>query len=189
MTPISVIRPSRRHKVPASVASDGRQGGFTLLELLVVLSVIVLATSIIIPNITSTDNNLLSAQVRQTASAFNYARRIAIVKGAPQTATLIMLAPDDPDYPEIKGEILQRASRSTMPLLENFTVEVSYQGDINEEPEILDSIEIVFFPQGGSTGGILNFTMDDLTARIRIDPITGRINIRYPGEEFDDEYY
>ena len=150
------------------------------------LSIVALASVIVIPNITRTDSNLLIAQVRQTAAAFNYARRIAIVEGAPQLATVIQLSPDDPDYPDLKGEVLQRA---TIPVLENFDVEISFQADINEDPEVLDVIEIEFFPQGGSTGGILNFSMENLDASLRVDPITGRINIRYPGEEFDDEYY
>jgi len=162
------------------------QRGFTLLELLIVLGIVALASIVVIPNITRTESSLLVAQVRQTASAFNYARRIAIVEGAPQVATVIQIPPDDPDYPELKGKVVQRA---TIPLLENYDAEISYQADINEDPEVLDIIELVFFPQGGSTGGILNFYLDNLDASIRVDPITGEINIRYPGEEFDEEYF
>ena len=163
-----------------------RQHGFTLLELLVVLSIVVLATAIIIPNISATDNNMLIAQVRQTASAFNYARRLAIVEGAPQVATLMQMDPEDPDYPDIKGEILQR---TTVPLMESFDVEISFQEDINSEPEVLEIIDIVFYPQGGSTGGILNFTYGDLTSSIRVDPITGKINIYNSGEEPEDDLF
>jgi general secretion pathway protein H len=163
-----------------------RQHGFTLLELLVVLSIVVLATAIIIPNISATDNNMLIAQVRQTASAFNYARRLAIVEGAPQVATLMQMDQEDPDYSDIKGEILQRA---TVPLMESFDVEISFQEDINSEPEVFEIIDIVFYPQGGSTGGILNFTYGDLTSSIRVDPITGKINIYNPGEEPEDDLF
>ena len=166
-------------KLPPAIAR-----GFTLLELLVVLSIIILATAVVIPSITGTESNLLNAQVRQTAAAFNYARRIAIVKGSPQLATLIQMDEDDPEYPEIHGEIVQRA---TIPPLEKYDARISFQADINEDPEVLDVIEVSFFPEGGSTGGILNFTLDDLEASIRIDPMTGRIAIRYPGEEFEDE--
>ncbi len=185
-------------KVMTPISGDNRQGfiacmrftraqrGFTLLELLIVLGIVALASIVVIPNITRTESSLLVAQVRQTASAFNYARRIAIVEGAPQVATVIQIPPDDPDYPELKGKVVQRA---TIPLLENYDAEISYQADINEDPEVLDIIELVFFPQGGSTGGILNFYLDNLDASIRVDPITGEINIRYPGEEFDEEYF
>jgi len=162
------------------------QRGFTLLELLIVLGIVALASIVVLPNITRTESNLLVAQVRQTASAFNYARRIAIVEGAPQVATLMQIPLDDPDYSELKGEVIQRA---TIPLLENYDAEISYQADINEAPEVLDIIELVFFPEGGSTGGILNFSLENLDASIRVDPITGKINIRYPGEEFDEEYF
>ena len=54
-----------------------------------------IASAIVIPNITGTESNLLTAQVRQTASAFNFARRIAIVKGAPQVATLFQMDIDE----------------------------------------------------------------------------------------------
>ena len=151
-----------------------------------VLSIVVLATAIIIPNISATDNNMLIAQVRQTASAFNYARRLAIVEGAPQVATLLQMDPEDPDYPDIKGEILHR---TTVPLMESFDVEISFQEDINSEPEVLEIIDIVFYPQGGSTGGILNFTYGDLTSSIRVDPITGKINIYNSGEEPEDDLF
>lgn len=178
MTPTSGVKPAAIH------TSTAGQQGFTLLELLVVLSIIVLATAVVIPSITGTESNLLTAQVRQTASAFNYARRIAIVEGVPQVATLIQMDPADPDYPEIRGEVLQRAS---VPVLESLDAEISFQEDINADAEVLDIIQIEFFPQGGSTGGILNFTLDELTAGIKVDPITGRITIRYPGEEFADD--
>ena len=179
MTPISGANPLSQPVHPM------KQFGFTLLELLIVLSVIVIASAIVIPNITGTESNLLTAQVRQTASAFNFARRIAIVEGAPQVATLFQMDIDDPDYPNIRGDLMRN---SNVPILENFTSEISYQGDINEDPEILEIIEIVFYPQGGSTGGILNFKMGELTARIRIDAITGRINTYYPGEEIEEDF-
>ena len=179
MTPILAV------KTLSQQAQTMKQHGFTLLELLIVLRIIVIASALVIPNITGTGSNLLTAQVRQTASAFNFARRIAIVEGAPQVATLFQMDPEDPDYPDIRGDLVQN---SNVPILENFTSEISYQADINEDPEVLEIIEIVFYPQGGSTGGILNFKMDDLSARIRIDAITGRISTYYPGEEIEEDF-
>jgi general secretion pathway protein H len=180
MTPISEDSLSRHRQCAKS------QQGFTLLELLVVLSIIILASAVVIPSINSTDNSLLTAQVRQTASAFNYARRMAIVEGAPQLATILQMDPDDPDYPEIKGEILQRAGA---PLLEGLDVRVTYQADINDVAEELDVIELIFYPQGGSTGGIISFTLEDITAWIQVDPITGRIHTYYPGDELPETIY
>ena len=179
MTPISEDKPFSLH------ATRNRQPGFTLLELLIVLSIIVLASAIVIPNITGTESNLLTAQVRQTASAFNYARRVAIVEGAPQVATIFQMNPEDPDYPDIRGEIVLK---SDIPLLEQYDAEISFQPDINEEPEVLDIIQFVFFPQGGSTGGILNFSLGDLKARILIEPITGRISTFYSGEDIAEDF-
>jgi len=181
-----VMTPTSEVKTFHTCLPDMRQRGFTLLELLVVLSIIIIASAIVLPSVTSTESNVLVVQVRQTANAFNYARRIAIVEGAPQVATLFQLDSDEPEYQEMREQALQRA---TIPLLEQFDSQVSFQADINEDPEVMEVIQIEFFPQGGSTGGILHFTMDDLTGSIRIDPLTGKIEIRYPGEEFEYDYY
>jgi len=178
MTPISAARLTVTHQ------GKSCQQGFTLLELLVVLSIIVIASAVVLPSISSMETSQLVAQVRQTANAFNYARRIAIVEGAPQLAILFQMDPDDPDFPDRRGEVLQRA---TIPLLEQYDAVISFQSDINEDPDVLEIIQLEFFPEGGSTGGILHFTLDDLTASIRVDPLTGKIAVRYPGEEFDDD--
>ena len=71
--------------MPTSSNNRQRHAGFTLLELLVVLSIIAIATGLIVPNVAITDNGAFNAEIRRAASALTYARRMAIVKGAPQT--------------------------------------------------------------------------------------------------------
>ena len=158
--------------------------GFTLLELLVVLSIIVIASGLIIPNLSITDNAAFNAEVRRAASALTYARRMAIVKGAPQSTTLFALNPDASVYEELleEAEAIERNARWASEQLA-----LSYQGDLDPEPEPVDKLVVTFFPQGGSTGGLIAFNSGDRDAMIRVNAITGRIDTAYNGQELDDE--
>ncbi|MEX2367075.1 MAG: type II secretion system protein, partial [Pseudohongiellaceae bacterium] len=75
-------------------ALRSRAAGFTLLELVIVMSIIAIALTLVAPNLASTDSRVFMAQVRQASSALNYARRIAIVKSTPSVARFRMLDPD-----------------------------------------------------------------------------------------------
>lgn len=169
---------------PTSRSNGQRSAGFTLLELLVVLSIIAIATGLIAPNIAITDNAAFNAEVRRAASVLTYARRMAIVKGAPQSATLFALDPEESAYEELLEEA-EAAEGSARWLSEN--VQLSYQDDLALDPERVDRLTVTFFPQGGSTGGLLAFSRDERLALIRVDAITGRIDTAYNGEELDEE--
>ncbi|MGV3590303.1 MAG: pilus assembly FimT family protein [Gammaproteobacteria bacterium] len=158
--------------------------GFTLLELLIVLSIIAIATGLIVPNLSITDNAAFNADVRRAASALTYARRMAIVKGAPQSVTLYALDPDARDYEELLAEA-NSSDGSARWTSDDIALE--YQTELAPDPERVDQIEITFFPQGGSTGGLLAFLRDERSALIRVNAITGRIETAYNGEELDDE--
>lgn len=160
------------------------RAGFTLLELLIVLSIIAIATGLIVPNLAITDNAAFNAEVRRAAGALNYARRMAIVKGAPQSATLYALDPDAPDYDAVLAEVAV-GDGSARWAAEDIVLE--YRSELAPFAEALDRITVTFFPQGGSTGGLLTFRRDERTAFIRVNAITGRIDTAYNGEELDDE--
>jgi len=158
--------------------------GFTLLELLVVLSIIAIATGLIVPNLAITDNGAFNAEVRNAASALTYARRMAIVKGAPQTTTLFALDSEAPDYDERLVEV-NALKTETRWVTED--LELSFQNEVEPDPATVDKMSVTFFPQGGSTGGLLGFSSDERKAMIRVDAITGRIDTAYNGEELEDE--
>lgn len=160
-----------------------RTRGFTLLELLVVLSIIAIATGLIAPNLAITDNSAFNAEVRHAASALTYARRMAIVKGAPQTTTLFALDPEASDYDERLEEVNALTSESRWV---SEDLELSFQNEVDPDPETVGKMSVTFFPQGGSTGGLLGFSSDKRMAMIRVDAITGRIDTAYNGEELED---
>lgn len=157
--------------------------GFTLLELLIVLSIIAIATGLIVPNLAITDNAAFNADVRRAAGALTYARRMAIVKGAPQSAALYALDPDAPDYDDLLAEANANDGSARWA---SDDIELEYQSELAPFAETLDKIIVTFFPQGGSTGGLLTFKRDDRSALIRVNAITGRIDTAYNGEELDD---
>jgi len=161
------------------------QQGFTLLELLVVSFLIMLVIGITVPNLTSTDNSAFVAQVRRAVATLSYARRLAVVEASPQTAVFFQLDPESPDY-ATRQALVQASDVEARWVSE--LLSIRYQKDPNLPAESVEQIEVTFFPQGGSTGGIINFIMDKRSARIRIDPITGRIATAFDEEAFDDAF-
>jgi type II secretion system protein H len=173
MTPISDAR------------SKASQAGFTLLELMIVASIIVLAVGLVIPNLGTLDNSTFNAEMRNAVASLTYTRRIAIVEATPKTAEFFVLDPESKDYDELRE---QAEDTSLDASWSSERVKLRYQPDANQPDEEVEHVEITFFPQGGSTGGVLNFAMNNRTAMIRIDPITGRIATAFNGEEPEREF-
>lgn len=161
------------------------QAGFTLLELLVVLAVIIIATALIIPNLNTIDTSAFNAEVRRAASALTYARRLAIVEGSARVASFHALNPQSPDYRDQQEALL---AAKAVAKWNSDKLSLRFQYERSQPSEAVDSVDVTFFPQGGSTGGVLSFVQDERRAMIRIDPITGRIATAYNGEDFDDAY-
>ena len=164
-----------------TLTSSVEQRGFTLLELLVVLSIIVLGIGIIAPNVRLTDNSAFSAEVREAAATLSYARRLAIVQAAPVTARLYSGSnPVTEDAAAPSREALRRQWRSAL-------IQLRYQDDLLPEAAVVDAVAVTFYPQGGSTGGTLHFSRNQRSAVIQVSAITGRIRVAWDGEELDDE--
>lgn len=159
--------------------------GFTLLELMVVLAIILIGVGVIIPGVMSRDNNAFNAQVRQAVAVLTYARRVAIVEAVPRTARFYALDPDSADFERRKDE-LAAVRKPTQWVTD--TLQLSYQSDPNQREKEAEKIEVTFFPQGGSTGGVLNFVQNNRSAKIWVDPLTGRIATAYNGEELADAF-
>ena len=150
-----------------------KSSGFTLLELLLVLAVLAMASSLVIAKITGNKTEKFRLQIHEAVNVLNYARRIAIVKGLPSTAKFMASKPADSLQNNAKNPAGHWRSRGAR---------LSYVGISGREDTGLTSIEITFYPQGGSTGGILNFMQNGIQAAIFIDPITGRIKTTFAGE-------
>jgi general secretion pathway protein H len=163
---------------------SGRAAGFTLLELLVVLALILIGVGLIIPNLSNTAATTSNADVRQAVAILKYARRVAIVEGSPRIARFFALDERSAGFAERQREL--QAQRNPADWISD-SITLQFRSELNQRAEDRDKIEVVFFPQGGSTGGVLGFNSKDFHAEVRIDPLTGRISAAYNGEQLDEE--
>jgi general secretion pathway protein H len=139
---------------------DGR--GFTLLELIVVLSVLALAVGIVVPVVgRSTETVRGRADVARFSAMLRHARDQAIttrrghavVVDPPGRRATIVADPDE-----------VRQARALSPNLEVEAI----------PPEAL---RIGFEPSGASTGGAFRLTTGRTRYRVSVDALTGRVRV------------
>lgn len=152
-------------KSPRSMA------GFTLLEMMLVLAILALASVLVVPNLTGLEARTYSAQIRQASSLLNYARRIAVVSGQPATASFFVKADDSRS--DGAGKIANNVE--AVGRWDSSGAALKFTDSTDREIEVEEKIDITFFPEGGSTGGTLEFSQQQQLTRIIIDPFTGRI--------------
>jgi len=145
-------------------ALTGRRG-FTLLELVVTLSVLALAVGMAVPTIArSTEAIRVRADVAGFSAMLRHARERAIVTRTSQAVVVdtagrrVSLVAGGPE-----GEV-----RETRALPERLTVEA-------EPPPAL---VVRFEPQGGSSGGDFRLTSGRVVYRVTVDALTGRVRSR-----------
>lgn len=127
------------------------------------LTIIGMASILVVPNVGNLDARSFSAQIRQATAQLNYARRSAVVGGQPATIEFI---PGEQAATDITDNPVQWRSD---------TIALRYRDSTDQEIDVEDSLEITFYPEGGSSGGTLIFQRQDQQAAIHIDPFTGRI--------------
>lgn len=142
-----------------------RSAGFSLLELLLVLTILGMASILVVPNLGGLESRSFRVQVHQAVSLLNYSRRIAVVSGQPSTASFFTV--EDPRT--------GTASRNSVGRWDSYGTTVRYRDSTGVEIEVEDKIEITFYPEGGSTGGILLFSQDSQNLNISVNPFTGRV--------------
>jgi general secretion pathway protein H len=158
MMPISVCNSPQAARI---------QRGFTLLELLLVLTIIGMASVLVVPNVGNLDSRSFAVQVRQANSLLNHARRMAVVQGQPQSVHFIL--EDGASENPVSGAASDNEWRSER-------IQLRVIDSTDQERDIDDRFEVTFYPEGGSSGGSLQFELDGQQAVIHIDPFTGRIN-------------
>lgn len=167
-----------KSKAPAGLRFHQR--GFTLLEIILVLTIIGMASVLVVPNITSLESRSFSAQIRQANSLLNYARRSAVVLGHPTKATFVPFATgtaENDNTNDRNDSVSWKSSGSSL----------RYRDSTDTEFLVDDNVDIFFFPEGGSTGGTLIFSQDGRNVVIQIDPFTGRIDTLSEDHEIYDE--
>ena len=171
-----MMTPIFNYKFSNSKIGKAASPGFTLLELLLVLTIMAMASILVIPSIGNIDSRSFSSQIRQATSLLNYARRIAVVSGQPSTASFYasLEVRDEEDTSE--------PARDSVGRWDSTGTAVRYRDSTDREFEVDEKIEITFYPEGGSTGGTLLLSQGDRLVSIIVDPFTGRISAEYAEE-------
>lgn len=164
---------SRNLSSPAKLGAE-RSRGFTLLEILLVLTIIGMASVLVVPNLTGIESRTFNVQLRQANSLLNYARRIAVVSG--RVSTVSLYASGEQDDESEQADETPAALANIVGEWEATGIELRFRDSTDREVEVEERIDISFYPEGGSSGGTLLFTEDERQALIVIDPFTGRIN-------------
>jgi general secretion pathway protein H len=174
MTPTLAFKATQPQKTSKS------QAGFTLLEILLVLTIIGMASALVVPNITNFESRTFDAQIRQANSLLNYARRIAVVKGQPAVVSFIINSDGSKDTRVERSKDTSERRISPVGEWHSEGIQLKFRDSSDREVEIEDRIDITFFPEGGSTGGTLLISLADAaegeSIAIQIDPFTGRID-------------
>ncbi len=161
-----------RAMTPTSATSK-KQSGFTLLELLIVLAILAMGSALLIPNLGGMSGRTFNAQVREATALLNYTRRNAVVLGQPATASFFASSSVEVEQTEIE------AARSDLGRDDTWTargIALSYRDSTDQTVLVEDSVDISFFPEGGSTGGALVLSLEERQAIISIDPFSGKVH-------------
>jgi general secretion pathway protein H len=145
--------------------NDVAQRGFTLLEMVCVLAIIALMAAVLLPFIPrQTTRSRLQAYALETATLLKADRNAAISRNA-SIATLV----DAPDRVIHSG-----ASRQTI----RIPSDVRFDALLPETCERRPALSTIrFFANGSSCGGTIALTRFDAGYEIRVNWLTGRIEI------------
>ncbi|HBN14302.1 MAG TPA: hypothetical protein DD407_04620 [Pseudohongiella sp.] len=162
--------PAVRRKAPMETRY---QCGFTLLELLLVLGIAAMMAMLIGPGISSLDSPGFNAQVREATGLLNHARRMAVVQGGTTRVEFIVNPPDagnsnGRDEPET-------ADPSVVGRWVSVETELDYTDSTGRQSPVQEQLSIEFYPEGGSSGGTLEFSQDSRRLKLSIDPFSGRV--------------
>ncbi|MDX2504214.1 MAG: prepilin-type N-terminal cleavage/methylation domain-containing protein [Gammaproteobacteria bacterium] len=152
-----------------------RSTGFTLMELMIVMAIIAIASAVIIPRIGSSDGRLFRVQLKTLSATLNFNRRNAIVVNRPFTMTLFPIADNDEQYANVrkvkKGDWASQGAK------------IHWQSGTQK---IRNKVfKIKFFPQGGATGGSIRLQQGSYIALLNIDGITGKVTVKETSDDPD----
>ena len=141
------------------------QGGFTLLELLIVLLILTLVLSVVPPLLSKAiPGTEMKAAARDIAAGLRFTRSQAITHREEANFHLNV----EERYVKVAG----KEKKHLLPKGIDITLDT-----LQSEQEDKESGAIRFFPDGGSTGGRVLLQNDNNTYAVNIDWFTGKTSI------------
>jgi general secretion pathway protein H len=148
----------------AGLRSRDSQGGYTLLELMVVIAILALMTGITVTRLSGTgDRPRFGALVRDVEATLRLARSAALTKGQ---AVAFWMNIDSGQYGFDGGP-------KRIMALDGVSLTAFSAG---EERLQANEARILFFPDGSATGGIIEIAAGRRSASIHIDWMTGNVD-------------
>jgi len=145
--------------------------GFTLLEIMLVLGILGMAALLLVPGLATLDSPGFNAQARELSGLFNYARRSAVVQGHPMRVEVWGSEP----HANTEQQPTTLAGRWG-----SDTIIVEYADATQRWQPVHEQQAIMFYPEGGSTGGDLRLQQGGRMIILSIDPFSGRLTRREP---------
>ena len=142
-----------------------QNAGFTLLELIIVLSIVVLGFGVIAVNMSAGDDSMaLKAAARDLASGLRYVRSQSIILHTQATLDFNL---SDNTY-----LLTGQDKRYNIPKDIDVTVKTA-------QTELEDGVaSLKFFPDGSSIGGRITLEKNKLSQEININWLTGHVSIK-----------
>ena len=165
---VKVMMPTLVSNVDNSKFHNTKLSGFTLLEILLVLSIIGIVSTLVLPGLGDIEFRTFNSQVREAASLLRFAKRTAVVQGSPASIEI---------YAVPSSELDTDASPMSVGYWEFSYGDLIFEESTDVTYEVEDKIEIVFYPEGGSTGGVISLKFEERKSKIIIDPFSGQVKI------------
>jgi type II secretion system protein H len=152
--------------------------GFTLMELMIVMAIIGIASAVIIPRIGHNEGKIYRVQLRTLTAAMNYNRRSAIIMNRPFELKLFPRVNDE--------ELISNKSKKSLKKGDWISqgADISWKSGTKTMHNKLISIK--YFPQGGATGGTISLQQGRYRAELTIDGITGKFVLEESSRDGND---
>jgi len=152
--------------------SAKNQSGFTLLELLVVLVLLGIIAVLVAPGLGgSLDNAKLKTASRELLAALRVQRSAAITQGKIITLSFTR---DEPSY-RIDGELVILAAG--LSVVYQAATGTTSDGGLGQQLPDGGNNHLVFYPDGSSSGALLQLRLGEGLRYIRVDWLTGAVSL------------